>query len=367
MKVLTIGNDPKLHEKGSAVRARQVEYGSFFDESHIINFTRTQQSEEQIAAHSYVYPTNTKFEPLFFWKGFELAKRILNTDPTGDWVVTCQDGLTGILASFLSWYFKVPLHVQVHADIYSPHYQSGFKSKMQLFGYKRAFKRASRIRVVSERIRENIIARFPRTQGLIDVLPIFVEPAKFAGATTDRGTDETCTFIMVSRLAPEKQIDVALKALAALSKKYTNVLLKIVGSGPEEDRLKYLASELEVSDYVEFVPWSEDVPSLLGEADVFLQTSRFEGYGLALHEAALAGLPIITTEVGLVGSWLNDDNALVVPVGDEHKVAEAMKSVLINPRFRAMLATESHKVAPRLNKAEYLRNYVESFRLALKK
>ena len=55
----------------------------------------------------------------------------------------------------------------------------------------------------------------------------------------------------------------------------------------------------------------------MSSANVFLLTSEYEGYGMTLAQAGIAGCPVVTTDVGAAGSVLrNDENALICPVGD---------------------------------------------------
>ena len=104
---------------------------------------------------------------------------------------------------------------------------------------------------------------------------------------------------MVSRLEPEKQINLAIKALADLMIKSGNIGLVIVGAGSEERNLVSLVSELKLSNYVKFEGWQENIATYYKTADLFLVTSRYEGYGLTIIEAKACGLPIVSTNVGV--------------------------------------------------------------------
>ncbi len=77
---------------------------------------------------------------------------------------------------------------------------------------------------------------------------------------------------------------------------------------------------------MQFVGWQEKLDSYYATADIFLQTSVFEGYGLALVEAGLTGLPVVTTEVGLAEELIHGNQAYVYSVGD----LEAMVSGIVD-------------------------------------
>ena len=89
---------------------------------------------------------------------------------------------------------------------------------------------------------------------------------------------------------------------------------------------------------VVFAGWSDDIVSYYKTADLFLLTSDYEGYGMTLIEAAAAGCPIVTTDVGAVGEIITKDNALVCPVGDKECLAKQIRLAIENKGMRERLA-----------------------------
>jgi 1,2-diacylglycerol 3-alpha-glucosyltransferase len=77
--------------------------------------------------------------------------------------------------------------------------------------------------------------------------------------------------------------------------------LIIVGSGPRLASLRALATKLGISGSVAFESWVDQptIASYYKTADLFLNTSLFEGYGMTLVEARAAGCPIVSTDVGV--------------------------------------------------------------------
>src|SRR3989344_3548115 len=111
----------------------------------------------------------------------------------------------------------------------------------------------------------------------------------------------TFTLIAVGRLEPEKRIEDILAALKLVAKQYPMVGLFIVGEGSERGRLERMARHLGLGDKVIFLGERPDVRALIASAQAFIQASAYEGYSRTLIEAALAKVPIITTDVGIVG------------------------------------------------------------------
>ena len=114
----------------------------------------------------------------------------------------------------------------------------------------------------------------------------------------------------------------------------------LIGAGPMEGSLRQQASRLGVSN-IHFVGALDDdaKAALLGLAHgfVFPATERSEAFGLALLEGAMAGLPLVSTELGTGTSYVNLDRrtGLVVPPNDPSSLARAMNEIIDFPEMAA--------------------------------
>jgi glycosyltransferase involved in cell wall biosynthesis len=120
--------------------------------------------------------------------------------------------------------------------------------------------------------------------------------------------------LAVGRLAPEKGMDVLLRALPLLRLRYPQIRLQLIGSGLEETALRQLSTGLKLNDIVTFAGYRQELSNFYAQATLFVLPSRYEGMPNALLEAAAAGLPIVATpcSAGLVdllrdapGTWLS--------------------------------------------------------------
>ena len=111
---------------------------------------------------------------------------------------------------------------------------------------------------------------------------------------------------------------------------HPRVGLVILGDGFEKHMLGQIVSNNGLHGNVVFAGWSDDIVSYYKTADLFLLTSDYEGYGMTLIEAAAAGCPIVTTDVGAVGEIITKDNALVCPVGDKECLAKQIRLAIEN-------------------------------------
>ena len=121
--------------------------------------------------------------------------------------------------------------------------------------------------------------------------------------------------LAVGRLAPEKGFDLLLKALASIRRDFPHAGLVIAGKGPEEARLKALATELEIADAVSFAGYVDRPGRFYAGADIFVLSSRHEGMPNALIEAMASGLPVVATPAsgGVVDLLSGRTNAWLAP------------------------------------------------------
>lgn len=146
---------------------------------------------------------------------------------------------------------------------------------------------------------------------------------------------------MISRLAAEKNISLALRVFKKVSEKYSGVGLVIVGTGPLEDRLRRYMRGLGLGTHVSFEGAQSDVVSYYRGADVFLQTSEYEGFGLALAEATAVGVPFVSTDVGIAKKLAgNTVPHSLCPVSDEHCLSEKLSALMSDVALREKVSRE---------------------------
>lgn len=171
----------------------------------------------------------------------------------------------------------------------------------------------------------------------IVVAPNAVDPEIFGRGRRSRD-DGRCLVVSVGRLSPEKGVDVLVEAVRGLP-----VELEIAGAGPEEARLRTLAG-----DNVVFLGWvaRDALPDLYANADVAVMPSRSEPWGLVLNEAALAGLPLVsTTAAGAAWDLIEDGvNGFRVPAGDVHALRAALDRLVRDDAFRRSAGERSREL-----------------------
>ena len=155
---------------------------------------------------------------------------------------------------------------------------------------------------------------------------IDIDDFTFAGPATSN------TAISVARLSAEKDFPTLLRAVAIAIQDIPDLVLKLVGDGPERARLEGLAQELNLTQHVEFLGERQDVPALLTQAGFFVTASLTEGISLTLLEAMAVGLPVIATSVGGNSEIVQaPQTGRLVSAGDPVGLAAAMVSMCRQP------------------------------------
>jgi glycosyltransferase involved in cell wall biosynthesis len=105
-----------------------------------------------------------------------------------------------------------------------------------------------------------------------------------------------------------------------------------VGTGSMKDELEAMAASLDVHDRVHFIGIRNDIPAILRSSDIFLFTTRFEGFPNAILEAMAAGLPVITTDFAGADELVKDGvNGRIVPIDDVQGTVQVLRNYLDDP------------------------------------
>lgn len=206
--------------------------------------------------------------------------------------------------------------------------------------FSRAFTHADRVQALSHFLGE--WARARHFTGPLVIVPNGADVQKFAGSKIPH---DGFVLVTTSRLVHKNAVDVGIRALALLP---TSVRFVVLGSGPEETKLKELAQSKGVADRVKFVGYvaHDDMPPYLHAADMFIRPSRSEGQGASFIEAMAAGLPLIATHVGGIPDFLKDgETGYVVEVDSPESIANAVTHAMEHVYNLRGMATRAQVLA----------------------
>jgi glycosyltransferase involved in cell wall biosynthesis len=371
MNVLSIGTDRNIFIPGSAVRERQVLYAHSLSQVHTIVCTlRTHgYTNQEVDTSLYLYATNSSFRMWYIWDALRIGMKIIKTKHfvRGDAIITCQDPFeTGLIGVILSWIYRIPLHIQVHTDIYSPYFATTTLQKIRVHIARFVLSYAHRVRVVHKDIATSFVRHGITLRHEASVLPVRVNKELIEQAVPFDFKKTYPQFhiiiLMVNRLSPEKGVDTALRVCKDVIDNYSFVGLCIAGDGVEKAPLTALATELGIEKNVVFLGKRDDIGSLLKSSHIFLSTSRFEGYGMTLVEAGLTKTAVVTTDVGLAHTLIiPEHNGIICAVDDEQAIKRGLIDLINYPLKRAEYGKELYAVVESsvLPQDAYIKEYIE--------
>jgi glycosyltransferase involved in cell wall biosynthesis len=143
--------------------------------------------------------------------------------------------------------------------------------------------------------------------------------------------------LAIGRLIAQKDHATMIEAFARTHIEHPDAMLVILGDGPLQDETQAHINRLGLEGAV-LLPGRLGIRDWLKRADIFVHTSRWEGFGLVLLEAMLAELPIVATRVSAVPEVVDDGvTGILVTPGDVVGVADSLTRLLNEPtRARAL-------------------------------
>ena len=226
-----------------------------------------------------------------------------------------------------------------------------------------AYRRADAVIALSEGVRQEITADYKLEPKRTHMIPNGVDVAAISEAVKRARPDNAPIaktgpmIVAIGRLARQKGFDILLDAFAGVAVK--NAQLVIIGEGDERTSLERRARELGISQRVSLPGFVSNTAPWLAHADLFVLSSRWEGFGHVIVEAMAAGLPVIATDCPYgPGEILCDgDTGLLVPSADARALEVAIDRVLSDPALGAEMGARAVTASARFAVGEIAERY----------
>jgi len=242
--------------------------------------------------------------------------------------------------------------------------------RRQLAGY--AYRRGDQVIALSEGVRGELIEDMGLVSDRIVTIPNPVGVSAIAraaqqardGAPPSGMVPGRPHIVAVGRLHRQKGIDILFDAFA---KQQSDARLIVLGEGPERATLEAQAQRLGISERVFMPGFVADVNAYLAHSDLFVLSSRWEGFGHVIVEAMAAGLPVIATNCpyGPADILRHNETGWLVPPEDANALATAMSYALGERADARRVAAAGAKAAERYESSCVAGEYAAMIREAI--
>lgn len=336
MNVVFISTDAAIitDPKGQSLE-RQLRYARYFEKLLVIILCLNSPSLNEIKLGNLtIIPTNSSSRWFYF---FDCLKVIRKNMPIH--LISAQspfmEGLIGVVAKIL-WGIK--LNIQLHIDLYRSSYFR--KESLQNF----FFWILSYLTLgMADSIRLGSRGLMNSPKAFRAVVPMRLDffwnlPRRF------RKFNQIVT---VGRLVSQKNLGLLICVAKELKKDFPKLRFVIVGSGPEMNSLQSQIKKNSLSSNMHLVGWKSQLEyrDIFLKSDLYISTSNYEGWGMAITEAIASGLPVVITNTGQVGDLVEDNKVggLVCKQNDVNGIASSVKRLLNDQKLSQGLVKKAQQ------------------------
>jgi glycosyltransferase involved in cell wall biosynthesis len=172
---------------------------------------------------------------------------------------------------------------------------------------------------------------------------------RFLAVRRKKNGKRNVVFINVSWFRPQKDHRLLVEAFAEAVKLASGIRLLLVGDGPLRAEIEKRVKEKKLYDKILFLGLRDDVDLLFAKSDIYISSSKWEGFGLTIVEAMAAGKAVIATAVDGVPELVQDNICgILVPHGSVGGLASAIVRLANRPQLREKMGRKGRTRAAKM-------------------
>ena len=184
------------------------------------------------------------------------------------------------------------------------------------------YEKYNKIVAVSDSAKNIFLETFPKYTDKLEII-YDINDADFIKKMSDQGQSYNDNYtglriLTIGRLANQKGYDMALEACKILKEKGIEFKWYSLGIGPLKEEIEKYINENNLENNFKLLGVKSNPYPFIKDCDIYVQTSRFEGFGIAIAEARMLNKPVVTTRFDAVYNQMKDrKNGLVVDMNSQ--------------------------------------------------
>ena len=245
----------------------------------------------------------------------------------------------------MSAFLRIPNASMIYdMAAFDPSFESPRGAGFERWTLRIAARRAGALIAISEATRDGLVKRLPGAAAKAHAIPLaadesFAYPPAGCAGVREQHSLERPYVLVTGTLEPRKNLPRAIEAFASLAAELRDAHdLVLVGARgwAADDTFASVAAHSDRVHTLGFVP-DDELRCLYAEATVFLYPSLYEGFGLPVLEAMLAGVPVLTSNTSSLPEVGGDAAAYADPL-DVDSIRDGLTELLSDPHRRAAMA-----------------------------
>lgn len=214
------------------------------------------------------------------------------------------------------------------------------RSKFQVFLEKKLYPKAHKVILQTEDVKKQFIEE-------IQLKSVVIPNPVNANIPKQYLYEREKRIVAAGRLTEQKNFSMLINSFNKFYKKYPEYCLEIYGEGPLYNELKQQICDLKLEKKARLMGFSNDVNEKMKKAEMFISTSDYEGISNSMIEALAMGIPTICTDCPVGGAKMmikNNENGILIPVGDEVALYNAMEEIVQDKEFSRKISSNAVKI-----------------------